>query len=382
MKYLGISEEILKETNSYDTAFEISNQPNIWDVAIKNYQENKSKIDEFLSKIKDYEVVFTGAGTSEYVGNILEPLLNKMQNRSFHSIPTTNIVNNPLNYLKKDRKTLLVSFARSGDSPESVASVNLANKLVDNVYHLFITCNPNGALNKMSKTDEFKNNTLVLLMPEGSNDKGFAMTSSFSSMLMTAMLAFGHSTVENMKEAVKVAKSELTNRLSKIQEIANRDHERIVILGDGPFKGLAEELTLKVMELTAGLVVAKSDSTLGFRHGPKAVINNKTIVFSMMPVDKYAKKYVRDILDEMTQENKADSIVSYALKESDINDIVKDVVCANVEHETLETAIFTYLIYGQMYAFLKSQHFNLTTDNPFPGGDVNRVVKKFKIYEY
>lgn len=383
MKYLGICENKLKEINSFDTAFEISNQPNIWEKAVHNYVENKDKIDSFLDKIKDYDVVFTGAGTSEYVGNILEPLLNKLQTRDFRSIPTTNIVNNPENYLRKNKKMLLVSFARSGDSPESVASVELSNKLVDNVYHLFITCNPNGKLALMSKTDEFKDNTLVLMMPEGSNDKGFAMTSSFSSMLMTAMLVFKHSTPEDMLEAIALAKHELEDKQETIKEIASKDHDRIVILGDGAFKGLAEELTLKVMELTAGLIVAKSDSTLGFRHGPKAIINNKTVVFSLMPVDKHARKYVLDILSEITEEKKANQVVSYSLEETkELIDATNTVVSPKVLEPTLEKAIFTYLVYGQMYAFFKSQYFNLTTDNPFPGGDVNRVVKKFRIYEY
>ena len=42
--------------------------------------------------------------------------------------------------------TLLVSFARSGDSPESVAAAELADQLLSDVHHLVLTCNADGRL--------------------------------------------------------------------------------------------------------------------------------------------------------------------------------------------------------------------------------------------
>ncbi|WP_073507821.1 SIS domain-containing protein [Streptobacillus notomytis] len=384
MNYLGICEHVLKETNSYNTAKEIHTQIEIWTKTVDYFEENQEKITTFLNKIgKDVQVIFTGAGTSEYVGNILAPMLNSMQEGDFLSIATTDIVNNPLHYLKKDKKILLVSFARSGNSPESVATIKLVNSLVKEVYHLFITCNPEGELALMSTTPEYKDNTLILLMPEGSNDKGFAMTSSFSSMLMTAMLIFYNKTnTKNMREVISLVEKEIDLKLESIKAIANENQDRIIILGDGAFKGLAEELTLKVMELTAGKVVAKSDTTLGFRHGPKSVINKNTIVFLLLSSEKHSVKYALDILSEMKSENVANNIVTYSLKDCDkVKEATKVIITPNVEIN-LEKAIFTYLIYGQMYAFFKSQHFNLTTDNPFPSGEVNRVVKKFQIYEF
>ncbi|WP_064612232.1 SIS domain-containing protein [Streptobacillus moniliformis] len=384
MNYLGICEHVLRETNSYNTAKEIHTQPEIWNNVVNTFEESKEIITEFLNKVgKDTQVIFTGAGTSEYVGNILAPMLNSMQDGDFVSIATTDIVNNPLHYLKKDKKVLLVSFARSGNSPESVATIKLVNSLVKEVYHLFITCNPKGELALMSVTPEFVNNTLMLLMPEGTNDKGFAMTSSFSSMLMMATLIFYNKTnPENMREAISLVKKEIDLRLESIKALANEEQDRIIILGDGAFKGLAEELTLKVMELTAGKVVAKSDTTLGFRHGPKSVINNNTIVFLLLSNEEYSRKYAVDILSEMKSENVANNIVTYSLKDcNDVKEATKVIITPNTTI-SLEKAIFTYLIYGQMYAFFKSQHFNLTTDNPFPSGEVNRVVKKFQIHEF
>lgn len=379
MEILGICEKKLKETNSYNTAYEINMQPEKWKKLVKDFETKKNDINSFLEKIgydEEFEVIFTGAGTSEYIGNVLEPLLKSKGKYNFTSIPTTDIVNNPLTYLNKNKKTLLVSFARSGDSPESVATVNLANQLIENVYHIFITCNENGALAKMSQKDE---KMFLFLMPEGTNDKGFAMTSSFSSMMLAAILIFYNP--KDILSSIEIAEKELELKIDKIKELANKEHDRIIVLGSGPFKGLAHELTLKVMELSAGLSVAKYDTVLGFRHGPKAVINDKTIVFLCNSVDEYAREYDKDIFEEMFLEKTTDDVVMYTLKPYEkFKD--KSVYPEEIKGDLTITAILTYLVYGQMYAFFKSQYFNLTTDNPFPSGEVNRVVKKFQIYDF
>lgn len=362
MKVLEIDENYLKDHNSYETATEICSQPDKWKILYEDYLEKENEILKFFEKIgldENFDIIFTGAGSSEYIGNILVPILSTTKKYSFKSIATTDIVTNPEMYLKENKKVLLISFARSGDSPESVATVNLANKLVKNIYHLFITCNPEGHLAKIGKSDE---NTYTFLMPEGSNDKGFAMTSSLSCMLLTAILIFYHP--ENILEMIEKVRNNYISSISEIHDLAKKDNERIVILGSGPFKGISQELALKVMELTAGKCIAKFDSTLGFRHGPKSIIDKKTIVFICNNPCEYANKYDVDLYEEIKEDG-----------------ITKDLYVYKVTGDILE-AIFTYLVKGQIYAFFKSQYFNLETDNPFPTGEVNRVVKKFKIYEY
>lgn len=104
------------------------------------------------------------------------------------SIATTDIVANPREYLNPDKKIVLISFARSGNSPESVAIVKLANEIIKDIYHIFITCNSEGQLAKIGKTD--KQNCLLLLMPKEAYDKSFAMTSSFTCMLLSVLKIF------------------------------------------------------------------------------------------------------------------------------------------------------------------------------------------------
>ncbi|MDO5089145.1 MAG: SIS domain-containing protein [Leptotrichiaceae bacterium] len=386
---LGMEEEILKEKKSWNTAKEITQQPELWKETIEIFKNSKPNLENYLKKIgfdNEFEVIFTGAGTSEYVGNILEPLLRKDSEIRFRSLATTDILTNPLNYLKKNRKTLLVSFARSGDSPESMAVVDIANKNVEEVYHLFITCNKEGALAKSSENNE---KVFLLLMPEKSNDKGFAMINSFSCMLLSGILVFGNNSeeiTEEMKKIIILAENELKEKYPKIKELADNDNKRIVILGSGILKGLAEELSLKVMELSGGKAVSVSNTTLGFRHGPKAIINEETIVFNLVNQNEYAQKYDEGLLEEMFEDGKSDRLVAYSVTENNkitenTHNTVFPVSISDIKNKEL-CSLFIYLIYGQMYAFFKSQYLGNTTDNPFPTGEVNRVVKKFKIHKF
>ena len=127
----------LKQMGADITTREIQQQPSLWKETFKIYKEKKTEIDNFLTKItKKFDkvkVIFTGAKTSAYVGNTVMPYLRKHGDRTkydFEAIDTTKIVSTPEDYLEEDTPTILVSFARSGNSPESVATVELAKQLV------------------------------------------------------------------------------------------------------------------------------------------------------------------------------------------------------------------------------------------------------------
>lgn len=352
----GIDEELLKSKSSYNTAKEILQQPKLWKETLENFKKTKNNLEEYLKKIglnEEFQVIFTGAGTSEYIGNILELFLKKNSNLEFKSIGTTEILNNPSNYLKKNRKILLVSFARSGDSPESVGVVNLMNENIKDIYHLFITCNKEGALAKILEENK---KAFLLLMPEKSNDKSFAMTSSFSCMLLSGILAFSSNIekkYEEIEKIIELASKELNRKYEKIKKLAEEDHKRIVILGSGILSGLGQELALKIMELSAGKVVAVNNTTLGFRHGPKSIINEKTIIFNLINESKYAKKYDEDLLEEMKLDEKANKIVVYCINKNEKIEKNADelIFIEKNDNNILDNqlaSLFIYLVYGQI----------------------------------
>src|SRR5699024_7293393 len=307
----------LEEKDFKNTYTEIFAQADTWEEVYGLYEERKSEIEKFLSNFdKNTKVIFTGAGTSEYVGNIACEYLKTHGDFDFESIATTDLVSAPYLHFKKDVKTVLVSFARSGNSPESLAAVKLGEEIVDDFYNLAITCAHDGKLAVDLKDDP---NSYVFLNPEITNDKGFAMTNSFSSMLLATLLIFDTS-LDNKKEIVdklsKIARNTY-EKAGEIEKLIDFDFDRVAYLGSGPLGKLTKEARLKLLELTAGEVVTIFDSSMGFRHGPKSFINDKTLVVSFVSANEYTRKYDLDILEEIKADGIAPKIIAVTNEDLD-----------------------------------------------------------------
>ena len=388
-KLLGLEISRLEDCSGLNTAKEIIQQPDTWRESVKNLIKNKieikSFIDSFLSK-KEFRIILTGAGTSAFAGEVCEPYLTSLLNKRVEAIATTDLVASPKSYFIKDIPTLLVSFARSGNSPESVHAVNLASQLVDDLYQIVITCNGNGKLAKNTVNDE---KSLLLLMPPQTNDLGFAMTSSFTTMVLNAMAVFNIDNIENFSSDVdKLSNSVndfIENNIEKVTSLANEDFERIVYLGSSTSKGIARESALKVLELTAGKVNASYDTPLGFRHGPKSVVDDETVSVIYISNDEYTRKYDLDLAKEMLAHKKNDKVVIVGdnIEEDILNkaDYVFNVENINYTVENEVLLPLQQIIFGQMLSFLKSVNLGITPDNPCPTGEVNRVVKGVILHE-
>ena len=388
-KLLGLEISKLEDCSGLNTAKEIIQQPDTWRESVKNLIKNKIEIkyfiDSFLSK-KEFRIILTGAGTSAFAGEVCEPYLTSLLNKRVEAIATTDLVASPKSYFIKDMPTLLVSFARSGNSPESVHAVNLANQLVDDLYQVVITCNENGKLAKNTVNDE---KSLLLLMPPQTNDLGFAMTSSFTTMVLNAMAVFNIDNIENFSSDVdKLSNSVndfIENNIEKVTSLANEDFERIVYLGSSTSKGIARESALKVLELTAGKVNASYDTPLGFRHGPKSVVDDKTVSVIYISNDEYTRKYDLDLAKEMLAHKKNDKVVIVGdnIEEDILNkaDYVFNVENINYTVENEVLLPLQQIIFGQMLSFLKSVNLGITPDNPCPTGEVNRVVQGVILHE-
>ena len=388
-KLLGLEISRLEDCSGLNTAKEIIQQPDTWRESVKNLIKNKieikSFIGSFLSK-KEFRIILTGAGTSAFAGEVCEPYLTSLLNKRVEAIATTDLVASPKSYFIKDIPTLLVSFARSGNSPESVHAVNLANQLVDDLYQVVITCNENGKLAKNTVNDE---KSLLLLMPPQTNDLGFAMTSSFTTMVLNAMAVFNINNIENFSSDVdKLSNSVndfIENNIEKVTSLSNEDFERIVYLGSSTSKGIARESALKVLELTAGKVNASYDTPLGFRHGPKSVVDDETVSVIYISNDEYTRKYDLDLAKEMLAHKKNDKVVIVGdnIEEDILNkaDYVFNVENINYTVENEVLLPLQQIIFGQMLSFLKSVNLGITPDNPCPTGEVNRVVKGVILHE-
>ena len=385
---LDYTKEELLELGAEITTREIYQQLDVWKEAFEAYQEKREEIAAFLQDIAakhDYiKVILTGAGTSAYVGDTLVPYFKEVYDErkwNFNAIATTDIVANPQTYLKKEVPTVLVSFARSGNSPESVATVDLAKALVDELYQVTITCAAEGELALQAHGDD---RNLLLLQPAASNDAGFAMTSSFTSMMLTALLVFDPTEFAVKAERFEVLSSlarKVLDNVADVKELVDLDFNRVIYLGAGPFFGLAHEAQLKILELTAGQVATMYESPVGFRHGPKSLINEDTVVLGFGTTTDYTRKYDLDLVREVAGDQIARRVVLLSDQAFGLEN-VKEVAlgCGGVLNDIYR--VFAYIIYAQLFALLTSLKVENKPDTPSPTGTVNRVVQGVIIHDY
>lgn len=385
---LDYTKEDLLELGAEITTREIYQQPQVWQTAFENYKAQADEIAAFLNNIDekyDYiKVILTGAGTSAYVGETLLPYFRKIYDErkwNFNAIATTDIVANPLAYLHKEVPTILVSFARSGNSPESVAVVDLAKDIVEELYQITITCAAEGKLAQQAHGDE---RNLLLLQPAPSNDAGFAMTSSFTSMMLTALLVFDKTdlvTKEEKISALIALSQEMLDSAAAIQKMVSLDYNRVIYLGAGPFFGLAHEAQLKILELTAGQVATMYESPIGFRHGPKSLVNEETVVVVFSSTDTYTKLYDLDLVREVAGDEIARKVILLTDQKENLENVEQVILSSQYLVDDVYR-VFPYIVYGQLFALLTALKVKNRPDTPSPTGTVNRVVQGVIIHPF
>lgn len=376
---LGFTEQQLEAAGAGWTAREIAQQPRMLERTHVLVASLHDELRAFVGELVDdprARVILTGAGTSAYIGQCLAPLLDRHLAASVDAVPTTDIVSAPRLYLDPEQPLLLVSFGRSGNSPESLATVELAESLVRDVRHLVVTCNPAGGLARVPVA-----HAMTVLLPEETHDTSFAMTSSFTCMMYaTAAALLPAGTLDARIGPIAAATGQVIQEsLPLLQALAEARHDRVVYLGSGLLQGLAREATLKLGELTNGAVVTCYDSPLGFRHGPKTFVTETTLVMVFVSNDAHARRYDHDLIDELRRDGCAARVIEISARPRAADDADTLAVAGMEGAEDLDL-LYPYIAAAQSYALLHSLARGVTPDNPNPAGIVNRVVQGVQLY--
>ncbi|HEY9342626.1 MAG TPA: SIS domain-containing protein, partial [Hanamia sp.] len=235
MKYLEIEENVLEKKGAQLTAQEIVQQPRIWNDIYNLILNNKDKLQLFLEEAYDEvdSIILTGAGSSSFIGTSLSGTFFKNCGLNTKAVATTDLVTHPDNYFNKRKSILIISFARSGNSPESYAALELADEMSAKCFHLIITCNSQGNIT-LFKTDNPK---FLLLLPPESNDQGLAMTSSYTGMLLAGTLVARINDFQSVYSQVnllyKYGERIFQAYLPLIKSVAKKDFKRVIFLGSG-----------------------------------------------------------------------------------------------------------------------------------------------------
>lgn len=380
--YFGLTPEELEKKGAQWTAREIVQQPRIWQEVAQLIDRDAARVSSFLAPLlrkPGLRIVLTGAGTSAFIGECLAPALARKK-LWVSAVSTTDIVAGPAQYLAPAVPTLLVSFARSGNSPESMAAVELAQRCLSECYHLIVTCNAKGALHQRGGALP---NACVLLLPEDADDRGFAMTSSFSGMLLAAALVFGLPLFHGTGSGGGPVTLDLLGSWGpRLQSLVAEGFERIVYVGANELKGLAREAALKMLELTDGRVVAVAETPLGFRHGPKTIVSRKTLVVALLANDAQARRYDLDLLAELRSDKIAGKVLALTAEQGGSAGHPDDVLLPGLTGASDLGLCLAFVLFAQSLALLHSLSLGIRPDNPNAAGAVSRVVRGVTIYPW
>ncbi|MEM1129335.1 MAG: phosphosugar isomerase [Pseudomonadota bacterium] len=349
----------------HDTATwrEIMAQPAIWADWAGTLEERARDIRAWIAARGIETVWLSGAGTSDFIGGVLSacdtPL--RLENRA-----STDIVACPQDVLGASGRILSVQFGRSGDSSESVGVMDLLDAHRPDIDRLHITCNADGAL--ATRAVPGPGELRVLTLPPATHDSGFAMTSSFTTMVLSALACLS----DFNPRALGGLADEARGVLARLGETSEPRPERAVFLGSGALKSVARESALKVLELTAGRTATQWDSTLGYRHGPKAAVDGGTAVYVMLHPDPGTARYDRDVAKEIRAQYPDVPVRTIGPG--------GDIPVTGSGNAAADAVL--YVLPAQVRAAEWSDALGLDVDDPFHGQNLTRVVSGVTLYPW
>jgi tagatose-6-phosphate ketose/aldose isomerase len=371
------------------TLREILQQPQTWHGTYERVQILSAQIESFLTRAglrpqraAPFNVLLVGAGSSDYIGKSVCALLQKEWSCNVQAVPSTDLLTNMDDHILPDVDYLWISFSRSGDSSEGVAVLEQALTEHPRIKHIVITCNQHGALARLGNRDH----VLSLVLDDAVNDRGLAMTSSFSNMVIAAQVlahfrtrdAYG-AVVESLAAAASLVLPQLVRRC---QRAVDEGFARVCFLGSGPQKAAAIESALKVMELTAGRVVGLSVSFLGLRHGPLSAIDPQTLVVAFLSTSARRRAFEVDLVQEICDKKLTEKcliIAPTAVAAAAVS--FGDKLCLELPEQLSDLYLPPlFVLVGQLLGLSASVREGLRPDAPSPHGAIRRVVTHVTIH--
>jgi tagatose-6-phosphate ketose/aldose isomerase len=370
---------------------EIAQQPATWQSTFGRFQEQQKEIREFLSAAGLSEadfgsrpaVVLIGAGTSDYIGQSLTHLLRRMWQSEVTAIPSTDLLTHAEELLLPGRRYLWISFSRSGDSPESVAVLEWAVKTRPDIQHLIVCCNTKGRMLQQSRG---RSQMLGVCLDDAVNDRGLAMTSSFSNMVIFGQCLAHVDDLgryeEILTQLIRAGQSFLPIAADRAAELAELRFDKACFIGSGPLRAVARESALKLLEMTAGRTLTMSESVLGLRHGPMAALDGETMLVCFLSSSPRVQKFELDLLEEIGGKRLVQSrVVVAANSESRRSGLAEHWLSpASPLEVTDDYRAPVDVMLGQLLGLFFSLRWKLRPDSPSPSGAISRVVQNVKIH--
>ncbi len=366
---------------------EIWQQPQLWPETAQRVVAASKDWGDFVNSAQ--AILLTGSGSSYFVGKCIATALQESTSVPVTALESGEILMLGDGALPPARPLLVVSFARSGDSPESWGLVQHLLDEEPGINHLLITCNPNGRLARMwgERGTDRDPRVKVLVMDERCCDRSLVMTSSFTSMAVAGLgLAFPGPAANHYLETVEALAASvanlLANLLGPIEEFPLEKVERMIAVGSGALHGAALEVSLKMLEMSDGRVLTRSEGCLGLRHGPMCALHSRSLLFLPLSSHPLRRAYQMDLLKEVDRKRLGGWKVVVG------GDIPADVLSPGdlaLEMAGLaglgdEWVAIASVVVGQLLAFLRCRVEGLRPDEPAVSDSITRVVGNFTLH--
>jgi tagatose-6-phosphate ketose/aldose isomerase len=388
---LDLSEAEQLERGLQHTPREIAQQPETWKTTYRRCLDQSRGLQEVLSRAglgartsSPPTVYLVGAGTSDYAARALAPLLRQRWHCDAWPIPSTTLLTDLEQYLHPGKKYFWISISRSGDSPEGVVLLDRALEQRPEIRHLVITCNAQG---KMAQScGRHPDRAFALLLDEAVNDRGLAMTSSFTNMLLAGQCVANLEDLSRFGEVVGQLVDVGTQFLPLAAETAASvtmlGCQRACFIGSEVLRAVADESALKVVELTAGKISTVAESALGLRHGPMSSVDSQAALVAYVSSDPRRRSYERDLLDEICRKRLGRVRIVVTAGPADavagLADYALQLNCPPDFPDEYRPVLDVML--GQLLGLFASMRCGLKPDQPSPNGAITRVVFPIQTY--
>ena len=360
---------------------EICRQPQTWCETCEVMIESAATVNACLRESKS--LIFTGSGSSEYAGDCVRASVQAELGIDCQAIGGGVLLTEKTEALPVCRPRVMVSLARSGDSPESTGALSLMLEHDRDMRHLVLTCNRAGAL-----AQNYRNHTKVsvIMLGDNTNDQSLVMTSSFTNLIVAARFLGLAKNPDAYRaichQAASIAADVLSAHFDTLAQVAESGFKRVVYLGSGARYGAAREAALKVLEMTAGRVTSLYENYLGLRHGPMSYLDSNTLVVCFISSDQTTRSYERDLLRELSQ--KRLGLRKLIVGEAIPTEVTRkdDVVieCGGLKQLGDRNAVLVDAVVAQVLAFFRCMQEGLHPDSPSRDNVINRVVQRFPLY--
>lgn len=369
-----------------DTPREIHQQPQTWKRTFDRLRAAHASIAAALESCgiglrgQDRpDVILAGAGTSDYIGRALSRLLRQKWGANVRSVPSTELITSLDSAIPPDKRYLLISFSRSGDSSEGIALLHRAlDRYPEQIRHIVVTCNASGAMARVP-------GVFPIVLDDAVNDRGLAMTSSFTNMVVAGQVVAhvrGPKEYEPLLEGLVSMGSSLLPRAADVAAtLARKRFSRVCFLGSGALQAVAQESALKVLELNEGRIATLAESFLGLRHGPMAFLRGETLVCAYLSGDDNLLPWELDLLEEIKSKRLAADLLVVTPRPHArlhaLTDHILDLQAPPLFPDVCRPPVD--VIAGQLLALFLALENGVRPDTPAQG-TISRVVSHVKIH--